>query len=334
MRRALDLARSYERRTSPNPRVGCVLVDRDGAIIAEGLHRGAGAPHAEVDALTKAGAAARGSTAVVTLEPCNHSGRTGPCSEALAAAGIGRVVFGQSDPNPAAGGGAQTLRAAGIAVEAGVLEDEAHALNERWTFALVHGRPFVTWKYAATLDGRSAAVDGTSQWITGPPARADVQRLRADCDAIVVGTGTVRADDPHLTLRDAADRIRPYDDQPLRVVVGQSPVAPRARVLDDAAPSVQIHATRPAEVLAELHRREVRQVWLEGGPRLAGAFLEAGLVDEVVAYIAPKLLGAGAAALTTTTIRSIGEALELEVVDTTLVGDDLRLTARPVEGDH
>ena len=212
--------------------------------------------------------------------------------------------------------------------------DEAHALNERWTFALVHGRPFVTWKYAATLDGRSAASDGTSQWITGTPARADVQRLRAECDAIVVGTATVRADDPRLTLRDSADKLRPYDDQPLRVIVGESAVDPRARVLDDAAPSVQIRSRRLDEVMADLDRREVRQVWLEGGPRLAGAFLEAGLVDEVVAYIAPKLLGAGPAALTTSTIESVGQAIELELVDTTLVGHDLRLTARPVKGDR
>ena len=202
VRRALELA-VLGPQADPNPRVGAVIVDRDGAVVGEGHHRGAGTPHAEVDALARAGERARGGTAYVSLEPCNHTGRTGPCARALLDAGVARVVHAQSDPGALTGGGADTLRAAGVEVVGGVLKDEALALNRAWTFAIVHGRPMVTWKFAATLDGRSAAADGSSAWITGPLARADVHDLRAECDAVLVGTGTVLADDPHLTVRHA-----------------------------------------------------------------------------------------------------------------------------------
>lgn len=329
MRRALAAGREPQHRISPNPRVGCVLLGADGAELALGRHLGPGTPHAEVDALTRAGRRARGATAVVTLEPCHHTGATGPCTRALLAAGVSRVVYAVEDPNPLAGGGAAALRAAGVDVVAGVGADEAYELNRRWLVATGRGRPYVTWKYAATLDGRSAAVDGTSRWITGEQARRDVHRLRAAADAIVVGTGTVLADDPRLTVRDDADRDLPLARQPLRVVVGRRDLPAAARVNDAAARTVQLRLDDPTRVLAALHERDVREVWLEGGPRLAGAFVAARLVDEVVAYLAPALLGAGPAALADAGITTVSDALRLEVRDVTVLGGDLRITATP-----
>ncbi|NAZ88631.1 bifunctional diaminohydroxyphosphoribosylaminopyrimidine deaminase/5-amino-6-(5-phosphoribosylamino)uracil reductase RibD, partial [Kineococcus indalonis] len=203
MRRALQLA-ALGPATGPNPRVGCVLIDDAGRPLAEGHHRGAGTAHAEAAALADLaarGLSARGATAVVTLEPCTHTGRTGPCAQALLAAGVRRVVVADTDPNPAAAGGAALLAAAGVEVETGLLAGQARALNERWATAVGRGRPWVTWKFAATLDGRSAAADGSSRWITSAAARADVHRLRAEHDAVLVGTGTALADDPALTVR-------------------------------------------------------------------------------------------------------------------------------------
>jgi diaminohydroxyphosphoribosylaminopyrimidine deaminase / 5-amino-6-(5-phosphoribosylamino)uracil reductase len=330
MRRAIELAAAPDVPLHPNPRVGCVLLAPDGTTLAEGRHRGAGTPHAEADALTAAGGRADGATAVVTLEPCTHTGRTPPCVEALVDAGVARVVFAQSEPSPAAGGGADRLRAAGVEVECGVLADEAAALNPHWSFAVARGRPFVTWKLAASIDGRSAATDGTSQWITSPTARADVHRLRGGCDAVVVGTGTVLRDDPRLTVRPDGTPL-PADRQPLRVVVGCSEIPAGARVRDTSAPHLLLRTRDVGEVLAELHRRERRHVWLEGGPTLAGAFVRAGLVDEVVAYVAPVLLGAGQNALGDCGVTTIHDALRLRVSDLSLVGEDVRLTAVPLE---
>jgi diaminohydroxyphosphoribosylaminopyrimidine deaminase/5-amino-6-(5-phosphoribosylamino)uracil reductase len=326
MRRALGLAASPGVPHGPNPRVGCVVLDSEGAIVADGHHRGIGTAHAEVDALTHAGAAARGTTAVVTLEPCNHVGRTGPCAEALVAAGVARVVFAQTDPNPVAAGGAQTLRDAGVEVDGGLLEQEAAALNEPWTFAVTHGRPFVTWKAAATLDGRVAAADGTSRWITSEAARTEVHALRAEVDAVVVGTGTVLADDPQLAVRREGEVVQ--GRQPLRVVVGLRDLPAGSRVLDDAAETVHLRTHDPRAVLAELARREVRHVLLEGGPTLAAAFVAAGLVDAVRWYAAPALLGAGAHALGDAGMSTIAEALRLTVTGVALVGADVRIDAR------
>jgi diaminohydroxyphosphoribosylaminopyrimidine deaminase / 5-amino-6-(5-phosphoribosylamino)uracil reductase len=330
MTRALELAGTPGLPVGPNPRVGCVLLGRGGTTVGEGLHRGAGTPHAEVDALRSAGHLARGATAVVTLEPCDHTGRTGPCTRALTAAGVTRVVFAQADPNPAAGGGADTLRAAGVDVEGGLLADEARELNRAWTFAQLTGRPYVTWKLATTLDGRSAAADGTSRWVSSPPARRDTQRLRAACDAIMVGTGTVLIDDPQLTVRDEDDVDLPRDRQLLRVVMGLRDVPPDRRVLDGAAETLLLRTRDPHEALAELHERERRHVLLEGGPTLAAAFVRAGLVDEVVAYVAPMLLGAGLSAVGDLGIATMGDALRLEVADVTALGTgaetNIRLT--------
>jgi diaminohydroxyphosphoribosylaminopyrimidine deaminase / 5-amino-6-(5-phosphoribosylamino)uracil reductase len=317
MRRALALAASPEVPLWPNPRVGCVLLGPDGATIAEGWHRGAGTVHAEVDALTRAGNAARGATAVVTLEPCNHTGRTGPCAQALIAAGVRRVVFAQADPNPVAAGGAATLRAAGVDVVAGLLEAEATEVNRVWTAATRLQRPLVTWKFAASLDGRSAAADGTSRWISSRAARLDTHRLRALCDVMLVGTNTVAVDDPAMTVRDDDDR--PIAHQPLRAVMGLRDLAPDRRILDDAADSVHLRTRDPRVALAELWRRDRRHVFLEGGPTLAAAFLRAGVVDEIVAYVAPVLLGAGATAVADLGIGTIAGALRPRVADVTVL---------------
>ncbi|WP_238998456.1 bifunctional diaminohydroxyphosphoribosylaminopyrimidine deaminase/5-amino-6-(5-phosphoribosylamino)uracil reductase RibD [Nocardioides limicola] len=333
MRRALALAATPGVPLGPNPRVGCVLLDADGSEIAEGFHRGAGTPHAEAAALAEAGAAAEGATAVVTLEPCNHTGRTGPCAQALVDAGVRRVVFGQADPNPLAAGGAETLRRAGIEVVGGVMTAPAVQLNRPWTFAMTHGRPYVTWKFAATLDGRSAAADGTSKWITSTPARVDAHRLRGECDVVLVGTGTVAADDPELTVRDEFDQ--PVALQPLRAVMGERDLPAGARVFNDRAETVRLLTREPAVALTRLHELGRTHVFLEGGPSLAAAFLSAGLVDEVVAYVAPALLGAGSAAVGDLGITTIDDAMRWRLSRASVVGQGLdacvRLSLKPEE---
>lgn len=332
MRRALALAASPGVPLHPNPRVGCVLLAPDGTIVGEGYHHGAGHPHAEVEALAVAGEFAAGATAVVTLEPCNHTGRTGPCSEALIAAGVRRVVVAQRDPNPIASGGLETLVAAGIETDAGILADEAEALNRSWTFAHVHGRPFVTWKFATTLDGRSAASDGTSRWVSSVPARRDTHLLRAQCDTMLVGTNTVEVDDPHLTVRDEDDQ--PVAVQPLRVVLGERDLAEDRRIFDGAAETLHLRTRDPLEALRTLYTdHERHHVFLEGGPTLAAAFVKAGLVDEVVTYVAPLLLGAGKSAVGRLGIRTIDKALRFELLDTAVIGEgaeaNVRLVLRP-----
>ncbi|MHA7861348.1 bifunctional diaminohydroxyphosphoribosylaminopyrimidine deaminase/5-amino-6-(5-phosphoribosylamino)uracil reductase RibD [Tessaracoccus sp. Y36] len=334
MRRALGLAVADDAPIGPNPRVGCVLLAPEGRPIAEGHHRGAGTPHAEVDALAAAGDRARGATAVVTLEPCNHTGRTGPCTEALIAAGVRRVVFAQADPNPEAAGGAGRLRDAGLDVEGGVLADEAAEVNRRWTVAVTRGRPYVTWKFAATLDGHTAAEDGSSRWVSSRAARADAHLLRARCDVILAGTGTVAVDDPHLTVRDPDGA--PLRTQPLRAVMGFRDPKPGSRVLDTAAETVHLRTRDPRAALAELHRLQRRHVLLEGGPTLAAAFLREDLIDEVVAYLAPTLLGAGTPVIGDLGITTITDALHLSLTEATLLppldpGDppNLRLTLQP-----
>jgi diaminohydroxyphosphoribosylaminopyrimidine deaminase/5-amino-6-(5-phosphoribosylamino)uracil reductase len=324
MRRALALAAAGPR-ADPNPRVGAVVVDSAGYVVGEGLHRGAGTPHAEVVALSAAGERSRGATVYVTLEPCNHSGRTGPCVAALLAAGVTRVVYAQDDPNPVATGGGRALQDAGVEVRSGLLAEDAAALNPAWAFAVTSGRPRVVWKFAATLDGRSAAVDGTSQWITGAEARADVHLLRAGCGAIVVGTTTALRDDPSLTVRRPNGTL--VGRQPLRVVMGRRPVPVGSRVRNGDAPTLLFPDRDPAALLQVLALRQVRQVWLEGGPTLAAAFLRAGLVDEVVAYLAPTLLGAGRSAVSDLGVQTLGAALRLHPTEVTTLGPDIRLRA-------
>ncbi|WP_347350164.1 bifunctional diaminohydroxyphosphoribosylaminopyrimidine deaminase/5-amino-6-(5-phosphoribosylamino)uracil reductase RibD [Intrasporangium sp.] len=324
MQRALELA-ERGRWPDPNPRVGCVLVDRAGQVVAEGVHAGAGTPHAEVAALTRAGERARGCTAYVTLEPCAHTGRTGPCADALVAAGVEAVVYAQSDPNPAAAGGTRVLRRAGVRVLGGCCAAAAEALNERWARTVRLGRPLVTWKFAATLDGRSAAADGTSRWVTGEQARADVHRLRAARDAVLVGTGTVLADDPRLTVRDLDDR--PLPRQPLRAVMGLRPVPAGARVADGPGALQVLPTHDPAAALAALWDKGIRDVWLEGGPTLAAAFVRSELVDEVYAYLAPALLGAGTPAVGDLGITTMAGIRRLRINDVRVIGYDVRIHA-------
>lgn len=328
MAHAIALAARGLGGTSPNPVVGCVLLDPADRTVGEGWHERAGGPHAEVVALAAAGDRARGATAVVTLEPCAHAGRTGPCAQALLAAGVVRVVVAVEDPTPAAAGGVAALRAAGVSVQTGVLATAAAEGNEAWLLAVRERRPYVTWKYAATLDGRTAAADRTSRWITGSAARADVHRLRSQVDAVLVGTGTALADDPQLTVRD--DSGAPAARQPLRVVLGERDLPPGARLHDRAAPTLQLRVRDPAAALARLYDRDVRHVLLEGGPTVAGAFVAAGLVDRVVGYVAPTLLGAGAPLLDGAGVGTIGAALRLRLDDVRRIGEDLRLTARPL----
>ncbi|MFT4289247.1 bifunctional diaminohydroxyphosphoribosylaminopyrimidine deaminase/5-amino-6-(5-phosphoribosylamino)uracil reductase RibD [Nocardioides sp.] len=322
MRRALALAASAGVPRWPNPRVGCVLLTPGGVTLAEGFHRGAGTPHAEADALARAGDRAGGATAVVTLEPCAHTGRTGPCAEALIDAGVRRVVYAQTDPNPVAAGGADLLRAAGIEVEAGLLAEEAGDLNRVWTIATGRQRPFVTWKLATTLDGRSAAADGTSRWISSRAARLDTHRLRALADVMLVGTNNVVVDDPELTVRDEHDR--PVAVQPLRAVMGLRDLAPTHRVFNAPPDSgwpetVRLRTRDPHQALKELWSRERHHVFLEGGPTLAAAFVTAGLVDEIVCYVAPILLGAGLCAVADLGITTIADALRPTVTDVTVL---------------
>jgi diaminohydroxyphosphoribosylaminopyrimidine deaminase/5-amino-6-(5-phosphoribosylamino)uracil reductase len=324
MRRAIELAARGLGITRPNPVVGCVILDSTGGLVGEGWHERAGGPHAEVAALAHAGRRAHAGTAVVTLEPCRHTGRTGPCTEALVAAGIARVVFAVPDPSPRAGGGAAILAAAGVAVEQGMLRDQAEQGNEVWLTSMRLGRPHVTWKTASSLDGQVAAADGSSRWITGPQARHEVHLLRARSDAVLVGVGTVLADDPELTARDVGAKR-----QPLRVVLDRSGRTPAdARVRNDAA-ETHISGEAPPQVLADLHARGVQSVLLEGGPTVAGSFLREGMVDRVLAYVAPVLLGSGQwPVLVGTGQRSIDEAVRLRLDDVTRVGDDVRISAR------
>jgi diaminohydroxyphosphoribosylaminopyrimidine deaminase / 5-amino-6-(5-phosphoribosylamino)uracil reductase len=329
MARARELANSVLGTTSPNPPVGAVILAADGAPVGEGATAPPGGPHAEVRALAQAGERARGGTVVVTLEPCAHTGRTGPCADALVAAGVARVVVAVPEPTELAGGGVSRLRAAGVEVVLGVEEAEAEdgALGA-WLTGVREHRPQVVWKVAGTLDGRVAAADGSSRWVTGPEARSAVHRLRATCDAVLVGSGTALADDPQLTVRDAEGA--PAARQPLRVVLDRRGRLPRdARVLDDAAPTLVSAASGPRELLAELFRRDVRRVLLEGGPTLAAAFLREGLVDEAVVHLAPKLLGAGAPLVGDLGITGIGDALTLSVVDLTRLGGDVGIRLRP-----
>jgi diaminohydroxyphosphoribosylaminopyrimidine deaminase/5-amino-6-(5-phosphoribosylamino)uracil reductase len=300
-----------------------------GAVVGEGATAPPGGPHAEIRALEQAGAAARGGTVVVTLEPCAHTGRTGPCADALIAAGVARVVVAVPEPTELAGGGADRLRAAGVDVVLGAEQEQAEAgALAGWLTGIREHRPFVIWKVAATLDGRVAAADGSSRWITGETARAAVHELRAGCDAVVVGSGTVLADDPQLTVRDAEGRTVPR--QPLRVVADRGGRVPAtARVLDDAAPTYVSRAPEPAGLLAELFERDVRRVLLEGGPTLAAAFLRAGLVDEVLVHLAPTLLGAGPALVGDLGITTITGALDLALAEVTRLGGDVALRLRP-----
>jgi diaminohydroxyphosphoribosylaminopyrimidine deaminase/5-amino-6-(5-phosphoribosylamino)uracil reductase len=311
-----------------NPQVGCVLIDDEGTQVAEGWHRGSGTPHAEADALANLGnRSAEGLTAVVTLEPCNHTGVTGPCSEALIAAGIARVIHAVDDPGIESGGGAERLRAAGVDVASGLLADEVQTIIEPWLTAVRRGRPWVTVKWASSLDGRVAAADGTSQWITGAAARQHVHELRAMSDAIAVGTGTVLSDNPSLTARGDAGEL--MEHQPVPVIIGETLVPRSSRVLHHPRPAV-IAASRDLDaVLEDLFARGIRRLLVEGGPTLASAFVAAGLADDYAIYLGAKLLGGGRNAIDGIGADTIGDARRLDIRSVERLGGDLFVVARP-----
>ncbi len=323
---AIEQAQAVKGLTYPNPPVGAVILSASGEIAGVGGTEEAGGSHAEVVALRAAGDRAVGGTAVVTLEPCNHHGRTPPCVDALLRAGIAAVVYAVADPNPVAAGGADRLRAAGIEVTGGVAAGDVTGGSLReWLHKQRTGLPHITWKFASSIDGRSAAADGSSQWITGEAARADVHRRRAAADAIVVGTGTVLADNPSLTARMPDGRLAPH--QPLRVVVGEREISPDSHVCSDDSATLLLRTRDPLEVVRTLADRT--DVLLEGGPTLAGAFLRAGAVDRILAYIAPILLGGPVTAVDGVGVSSIGGALRWRYDGVEPIGPDLLLSLVP-----
>jgi diaminohydroxyphosphoribosylaminopyrimidine deaminase/5-amino-6-(5-phosphoribosylamino)uracil reductase len=368
MARALHLAERGLFTAQPNPRVGCVIA-RGEAIIGEGWHRRAGEPHAEVIALRAAAEGARGATAYVPLEPCSHHGRTPPCADALIDAGVARVVFASDDPNPrVAGEGIRRLREAGISVEGGLMREAARELNRGFFSRFERGRPWLRVKLAMSLDGRTALANGESKWITGEAARADVQRWRARSSAILTGAGTARADDPRLTLRLRDGKAHPHPNpplegegfKPLRVVLdARLDALPRgAHLLDGSAPTLVLHApdARPRDdryaraelaavpvgeggrldldaMLRLLAARDVNELQVEAGPALGGALLERGLVDELLLYVAPVLLGdAARPLLALPSLASMASRWQLRVIEHRRFGGDLRLLLRPEAG--
>ncbi len=362
MARALQLARKGLYSTMPNPRVGCVLV-RDGRIVGEGWHIRAGEGHAEVNALAMAGSGARGATAYVTLEPCSHQGRTPPCAQALIDAGVRHVIAAMRDPNPRVdGGGFQLLELAGITTASGLLEEEAKALNPGFISRMVSQRPLVRCKLAMSLDGRTAMASGESQWITGPDARSDVQQWRARSCAIVTGVGSILQDDSSLTVRPAELRIVEPDlaaeKQPLRVVLDSSLRIPlRANILHQPGKTLVVtaHPDREkqnalqsegvevvelpapdgrvdlAALMTLLGQRECNEVLVETGAILAGSFLQAGLLDELLVYMAPVLMGSAARPLFDLPLGNMSDRIPLTMTDVRRIGQDLRLTAVPGE---
>jgi diaminohydroxyphosphoribosylaminopyrimidine deaminase/5-amino-6-(5-phosphoribosylamino)uracil reductase len=323
MRQALECAERGPL-AGGNPRVGCVLVDEKGSVVAEGWHRGAGTSHAEIDALKKVESAA-GLTAVVTLEPCNHTGRTGPCAEALIEAGIARVVYAVSDPGALSGGGAERLRSAGIEVIEGVLAAAGEALIEHWLTAERRGLPWVTAKWGSSLDGKVAAADGTSQWITSVESRNFIHEKRSENDIIVVGTGTAIADDPSLTARTPNGDL--YENQPKPVVIGKRTIADGAALYCHPR-GFENKQGELKEILAELYAAGARRVFLEGGPTLVGSFISQGLVDEFIVCIAPILLGGNNSAMADVGVSTMSEAVGLRVIERQVLGEDTVLTLR------
>lgn len=321
---ALTISRAALGVSTPNPPVGAVVLDADGVVVGRGATEAPGGRHAEVVALDRAGASAHGGTLVVTLEPCSHHGRTGPCTTRAVDDGIARVVYAVPDPTPDAAGGAQALRSAGVDVVRADDDEEFAARSgplRFWLHRTERGRPFVTWKYAASLDGRVAAADGTSMWITGPQSRRHAHARRQEIDAVVVGSGTVAADDPALTAR--CDEGTPAARQPLRAVMGLTEVPAGARVRGTDGRFRHLATRDPAAALEMLG--DVQHVLVEGGPRLAGAFLAAGLVDEVDAYLAPLVLGEGRPAVADAGVTTLARAHRFRIVETTPLGTDIHL---------
>ena len=331
MIRALELALNGPAK-GVNPQVGAVILDSTGQVLGEGFHKGSGTTHAEVVALDAALAGSpklpAGSVAVVTLEPCNHTGKTGPCAQALIEAGVSKVVFASSDPGQNSSGGANTLRAAGIEVQSGMLSDKANKQLRVWLTATKNQRPFVTLKWASTVDGRAAAQDGSSKWISGAESRADAHRRRSEVDAILVGTGTALIDDPELTARNPDGTLR--ESQPLRVVLGTRNLPSNLRLFNSDAETVTIKTQSIHGALSELYEKGVKHILVEGGPTLASRFVQMDLVDEFVIYLAPKLLGGDKLAIGSLDVPSIDQAKGLTFTEVSKLGEDILIVATPV----
>lgn len=331
MIRALELALKGPTR-GINPQVGAVILDSTGEVLGEGFHNGSGTAHAEVVALESALSGAQklpaGSVAVVTLEPCNHTGKTGPCAQALIEAGVSKVVFASGDQGENSGGGAKTLRDAGIEVESGLMSEKADRQLRVWLTATKNQRPFVTLKWASSLDGRAAAQDGSSKWISGEESRADAHRRRSEVDAILVGTGTALIDDPELTARKADGSL--HESQPLRVVLGTRDLPSSLRVFNSDAETKTIKTQSIHGALGELFEQGIKHVLVEGGPTLASRFVQMDLVDEFVVYVAPKLIGGEKLAIGSIDVPSIDQAKALDFQEVHKLGEDVLIVATPV----
>ena len=334
MQRAIALSEKGLGKTSPNPIVGAVIIDDAGNLIGEGFHdRMNSKDHAEVVAIASAnqnGNKIKDATIVVTLEPCNHSGSTGPCTQAIIDAGISTVVFAVNDPNAVASGGADTLRAAGIKVVEGVLKAEAAYANRAWLMKIKKNRPFFTWKVATTLDAKIAATDGTSKWITNETSRADVQVLRRQADAILVGTNTVITDDPHLIPR---GEFAGYSHNPIRVICGEQDLPKDAQVFDSAAQTVVVKSKDLDLLVAELNKLEINQVFVEAGMTLASAMVDHCLMDELVIYQAPSLLGSGKPFFTFDFPSTISNQMRLDHISTVVLDGDVKSVYRIRNGE-
>jgi diaminohydroxyphosphoribosylaminopyrimidine deaminase/5-amino-6-(5-phosphoribosylamino)uracil reductase len=330
MNRALDLALKGPV-TGVNPQVGAVILNAAGEVIGEGYHKGSGTDHAEVVAI-KAALSGKdklepGATAVVSLEPCNHTGKTGPCAVALIEAGVSKVVFASSDPGDQSSGGSETLRAAGVEVESGIFVERANQQSRVWLTAAKNKRPFVSLKWASSVDGRAAAQDGTSKWISGTESRADAHRRRSEVDAILIGTGTAIIDDPELTARKEDGSL--YEHQPLRVVVGERELSSDLRLFNQNAETLTMKTQSIHGALSELYEKGIKHVLVEGGPTLASRFVQLDLVDEFVIYLAPKLLGGDKLAIGSIDVPGIEQAKLLEFTEVTKLGSDIQVIARP-----
>ena len=326
MQRAIALSEKGLGKCAPNPIVGAVILDTRGKIIGEGFHdRMTSKDHAEVVAIKDAGDLAKGATMVVTLEPCNHTGSTGPCTQAIIDSGISTVVFAVNDPNAVAAGGADALRAAGIKVIDGVLTKEASYANRAWLTKIKKNRPYFVWKVATTLDAKIAASDGTSKWISNEVSRKDVQRLRRESDAILVGTNTVVSDNPHLIPR---GEFSGYSQNPIRVIFGESDVPTDSKVFDSAAETIHIESRDLNKLVAKLNELDINQVFVEAGSKLASAMLTAGLLDELVIYQAPALLGSGKPFFADDSHSTIEDQMRLEHISTEVLAGDVKSVYR------
>ena len=317
MARAIECAHLGLGKTFPNPIVGAVITSATGEFISEGFHQGA--DHAEVVAIKAAKEIPVGSTIYVTLEPCNHQGKTPPCTEAIIDAGISKVVYAVTDPNPIAAGGAEKLRNSGIEVVAGLLESEAAFDNRAWITKIAKDRPRITWKIASTMDGKVAASDGSSKWITSELARADVAALRSQADAILTSTATVLADNPLLTSKGLGKN-------PVRIVMGEREVAPGSQVLNSDAETVVIKSHDFQDLISLAKEREFNQILVESGPTFGTALLKADLVDEVILFQAPTFFGSGTPSISDLGVATISQRLDFEIADVEVVGADLKIT--------